>query len=45
MNIPEFDGTNADSWIQNLEQYIDSARPPLDKGTKIAMTDLKGSAV
>ena len=45
MSIPEFDGTNADLWIQNLEQCIESGRPPLDQGTEIAMTDLKGSAV
>jgi hypothetical protein len=26
MNIPEFDGSDVDSWIQTIEQYSDAAR-------------------
>lgn len=26
MNIQEFEGFDADSWIQNIEQYFDAAR-------------------
>ena len=44
-NIPEFDGEDADSWIQILEQYFDSARTQLDQRTDIAITYLKGPAM
>jgi hypothetical protein len=45
LHIPEFEGDDADSWIQTLEQYYDSARTPLDQQTEIAVTYLKGPAV
>ena len=45
LNIPEFDGEDADSWIQTLEQYFDSSRTPLDQRTEVAVTYLKGAAV
>jgi hypothetical protein len=45
MNIPEFDGTDADSWIQTIELYFDSARTPLEQRTEVAVTYLKGNAI
>ena len=45
MNIPEFDGTDAESWIQTIELYFDSACTPLEQRTKVAITYLKGDAI
>ena len=45
MNIPEFDGTYADSWIQTIEQYFEAARTPLEQRTELAVTYLKSSAM
>ena len=45
MNIPEFYGTDVDSWIQTIEIYFDSTRTPLDCRTEVAVTYLKGDAV
>uniref|UniRef100_A0ACD6AK38 Uncharacterized protein n=1 Tax=Avena sativa TaxID=4498 RepID=A0ACD6AK38_AVESA len=45
MNIPEFDGTNVDSWLQTIELYFDSARTPLENRTEVAVTYLKGDAI
>ena len=45
MNIPEFEGLDADSWIQVIEQYFDAARTPLEQRTEIATTYLKGPAI
>ena len=42
MNIREFEGMDADSWIQVIEQYIDAARTPLEQRTEIGTTYLKG---
>ena len=41
MNIPEFSGVDADSWIQTIETYFDAARTPLDQRTEVAVTDRK----
>jgi hypothetical protein len=43
MNIPEFEGHDADSWIQTVEMYFDDARTPLEQRTEIAVTYLKGN--
>ena len=45
MNIPKFDGTDVDSWIQTIELYFDSARTPLDSRIEVAVTYLKGEAM
>jgi hypothetical protein len=45
LNIPEFEGDDADSWIQTIEQYFDAARTPLDQRTQIAVTYLTGPAI
>lgn len=45
LNIAEFEGIDADSWIQNIEQYFDSARTPLDQRTEIVVSYLKGPAM
>jgi hypothetical protein len=45
MNIPEFEGKDAESWIQTTELYFDSARTPLDQQTEVAVTYLKGDAI
>jgi hypothetical protein len=45
LNIPEFLGEDADSWIQIIEEYFDSARTPLDQRTHIAVTYLTGPAI
>lgn len=45
LNIPEFAGQDADSWIQTIEQYFDSARTPLEQRTEIAIAYLKGDAM
>lgn len=45
LNIAEFEGVDADSWIQNIEQYFDSARTPLDQRTEIDVSYLKGPVV
>ncbi|KAE8790344.1 hypothetical protein D1007_35300 [Hordeum vulgare] len=37
LNISEFDGTDADSCIQNIEQFFESSRTPLDQRTEIAV--------
>lgn len=34
LNIAEFEGSDADSWIQNIEQYFDAARTPLEQRTE-----------
>jgi hypothetical protein len=31
LNIPEFEGTDVDSWIQTIEQYFDSSWTALDQ--------------
>jgi len=45
MNIPEFDGTDVDSWLQTIELYFDSARTPLENRTEVEVTNLKGDAI
>ena len=45
MHIPEFEGMDADSWIQVIERYFDAARTPLEQRTEIATTYLKGPAI
>lgn len=45
MNIPEFDGTDVDSWIQTIELYVDAARTPLENRIEVAVTYLKGDAI
>ena len=45
MNIPEFEGQDADSWIQTIELYFDAARTPLEQRTEVAITYLKGDAI
>lgn len=43
-NIPEFEGTGTDSWIQTVELYFKAARTPLEQKIEIAVTYLKGPA-
>ena len=45
LNIAEFDGVDADSWIQNIEQYFSAARTPIEQRTEIAVSYLKGEAI
>ncbi|VAH61656.1 unnamed protein product [Triticum turgidum subsp. durum] len=44
-NIPEFDGSGTDSWIQTIEMYFEAARTPLEQKTEIVVTYLKGPAI
>lgn len=44
-NIPEFEGEDADAWIQQIEQYFESSRTPTDQRTEIAVSYLKGKAM
>ena len=45
LNITEFEGSDADSWIQNVEQYFSSARTPIEQMTEIVVSYLKGEAM
>jgi hypothetical protein len=45
LNIPEFDGTDPDSWFQTIEQYFDSSRTALDNRTEVAVTYLRGPTI
>lgn len=45
MNIPGFDGSGTDSWIQTIEMYFEAARTPTELKTEIAVTYLKGAAM
>ncbi|XP_044356666.1 uncharacterized protein [Triticum aestivum] len=44
-NIPKFDGSSTDSWIQTIELYFEAARTPLEQKTEIAVTYLKGPTI
>ena len=44
-NIPEFDGSGTDSWIQTIEMYFEAARTLLEQKIEIVVTYLKGSAI
>lgn len=45
LNIAEFEGLDADSWIQNIEQYFSASRTPNEQRTEIAVSYLKGEAI
>ena len=45
LNIAEFEGVGAYSWIQNIEQYFSAARTPIEQRTEIAVSYLKGEAI
>lgn len=45
LNIAEFEGLDADSWIQNIEQYFSASRTPNEQRTEIAISYLKGEAI
>lgn len=45
LNIAEFEGSDADSWIQNIEQYFSSARTPIEQRIEIVVSYLKGEAM
>ena len=45
LNIAEFEGVDADSWIQNIEQYFSAARTPIEQRTEIAVSYLKSEAI
>lgn len=44
-NIPEFDGKDGDSWIQQVGQYFEAARTPLEQTTEFVVSYLKGNAI
>lgn len=44
-HLPEFNGTDADSWIQQVEQYFNAARTPTEQRTEFAVSYLTGKAV
>uniref|UniRef100_A0ACD5XBM2 Uncharacterized protein n=1 Tax=Avena sativa TaxID=4498 RepID=A0ACD5XBM2_AVESA len=44
-NVPEFDGNDADSWIQQVEIYFDAARTPIEQRTEFAVSYLQGKAI
>ena len=45
LNISGFEGIDADSWIQNIEQFFEVSRTSLDQRTEIAISYLKGEAI
>ncbi|XP_040249281.1 uncharacterized protein [Aegilops tauschii subsp. strangulata] len=45
LNIAEFEGLDADSWIQNIEQYFSTSRTSIEQRTEIAVSYLKGEAI
>lgn len=44
-NIREFEGDDADQWIQTIEQYFDNARTSLEQSIAFAVSYLKGEDV
>lgn len=45
LNISEFEGSDPESWIQNLEQYFAAARTPIEHRTEWVISYLKGPDV
>ena len=45
LNILEFQGDDAEHWIQTIERYFDTIQTPLDKRTGFFVSYLKGTTV